>query len=737
MSFRITQQEVTGWCQHDSFSAKFSPKTNAIIGNNGSGKSNFFNAGVTALTGDCVVGTIEDNIKFDRDKAEIVQGFMINGVGGEVRRTFSGKLATRQDPLTGETKTYRPDIKTTATLTFGGETVTGVKAVNAKLAVLLGLSKQVLSDHVFVPQTDLSKMLKVTSASRLDTFLKMLPGVGVAEMRSANIAEELRRFPLIEVGVSIDQLKQQAADRLTALSTVRAESEEVGGTLAQTDWAAQTRVLEDAAVAERARQRTSQLYVSLDSETRKNSEISQQHQLAVSEFQLVQTAEAGIRADIQQTKQNLNNLESLSRQKATYDAAVRQVQSLEATLGSLKAPEKQEDPTAGIEKLRSELGLHEAELTAAQRMVTFLSSWKGGALICPTCTTQITDPASALATNKAIINDLSPRRFQLQKEIADRTQVFQKYTYTLNSYSSQMAAATAQLKQAREMLAAQQPVTLPADEQVAAWRKDVAEYAQLEADVQKIWNTSQQLLGRLQTSNALIAQLNSQIADMASDLARCPDASAVSTAKLELERKRELDARKARLQGIEEATQGEYSRMLAEIAKVEEIQKRAETVRSYHKILEGSRELLHRDKLPKEVFSAFLTSLNYWCNKFLGDFGRPFAVSVDKNMDITCAFTSGYVSGCERLSGGQACVLSVALRFATNRMFAQQMGMLALDEPTEYMDANNRVLMAEFMREVQTLCSTSELQTIIITHAPEILPAFDNVITVPATKEAT
>ena len=78
----ISKLTVENWCQHKYLSISFYRGANGVIGPNGIGKSNFINAILTALTGKPPTDRIEDNIKFDADRAKIVLEFENEGIFG-------------------------------------------------------------------------------------------------------------------------------------------------------------------------------------------------------------------------------------------------------------------------------------------------------------------------------------------------------------------------------------------------------------------------------------------------------------------------------------------------------------------------------------------------------------------------------------------------------------------------------------------------------------------------------
>ena len=70
-------------------------------------------------------------------------------------------------------------------------------------------------------------------------------------------------------------------------------------------------------------------------------------------------------------------------------------------------------------------------------------------------------------------------------------------------------------------------------------------------------------------------------------------------------------------------------------------------------------------------------------------------------------------------------MLAMAFRLAVNSLFASQVGMMILDEPTDGLDADNRRLAADVFRSLGKLARDRGHQVIVITHDDALQSAFD------------
>jgi len=71
----------------------------------------------------------------------------------------------------------------------------------------------------------------------------------------------------------------------------------------------------------------------------------------------------------------------------------------------------------------------------------------------------------------------------------------------------------------------------------------------------------------------------------------------------------------------------------------------------------------------------------------------------------------------------------LAFRWTLNSMFASQIGMLVLDEPTAWIDARNLDCLEVALTNLRGLVRAQGYQVIIITHHQQLQRVFDQVIT--------
>jgi DNA repair exonuclease SbcCD ATPase subunit len=132
--------------------------------------------------------------------------------------------------------------------------------------------------------------------------------------------------------------------------------------------------------------------------------------------------------------------------------------------------------------------------------------------------------------------------------------------------------------------------------------------------------------------------------------------------------------------------------------------------------------------LPKLVHGAVLNNLASTVNSNLADFGNPFTVKVSDNLSFVAYFEDEREIPAKALSGGQRTILGLDFWSAVNRVFAKNLGVLAIDEPSSELDDDNQELFYKSLVRWKQMLHQRGQQVIIITHSPCVENACDHVI---------
>jgi len=165
----------------------------------------------------------------------------------------------------------------------------------------------------------------------------------------------------------------------------------------------------------------------------------------------------------------------------------------------------------------------------------------------------------------------------------------------------------------------------------------------------------------------------------------------------------------------------------ASLASLEEKLLKNARARKFADILGSIKKVFHRQMLPRVVAAENLEDMESGINEGLETFGDPFYVEATDDLSFDVYFPGAPALPAGRLSGGQKGVLAVVFRREIARLFANDLGMMCLDEPTAGMDETNVACLEDALtRYAGELRGKS--QVIMITHSDQLRPAFDQIV---------
>jgi DNA repair exonuclease SbcCD ATPase subunit len=142
-----------------------------------------------------------------------------------------------------------------------------------------------------------------------------------------------------------------------------------------------------------------------------------------------------------------------------------------------------------------------------------------------------------------------------------------------------------------------------------------------------------------------------------------------------------------------------------------------------------------KDGLPRLIHRSILRQLTTIINAELELFGKPFSVEVNDDLTFTAIFDNGVRSNSRALSGGQKVMLAMSFWIAVNSTFAQNLGIMILDEPTDGLDPVNSACLYGILERLKKLLHQRGQQMVIITFDDEMTSVFDNVYRIVSTEE--
>jgi len=238
--------------------------------------------------------------------------------------------------------------------------------------------------------------------------------------------------------------------------------------------------------------------------------------------------------------------------------------------------------------------------------------------------------------------------------------------------------------------------------------------ASLDAKTEELVNLGYDQTVQAEDLRASINMLEAELSEILGTKSDLQAATAVS---------KSLEARKASIErGIAEAQ-----------AKRDNVKNREQAFQTLTKV----RDWLHYSNGPHKLAMRVMDALTDDTNKFLSQMDSPFSVQLDpETLGYLFDMNDGSVTGqpADALSGGQKVVLAVAFRLASYCMFAGKYGLMALDEPTAYLDDANVGNFCVLLESVKATAAEMDLQILISTHERAVLPYMDSVLDIDAAK---
>lgn len=703
----IESLALRNFCQYQAYEAQFRPGLTAIVGANGAGKSNLLAALRYALTGDAgVEGVKEDNVCQFAEPGS-VSSVQLRFVHGGTRGLITRYL-----------RPYRPSVLEEA----GLADVTGDREINRRLEAILGVDKQIINDIVIVAQDDIFGFVAKKSAPRAAAFAKLFRTEKAEVCRKA-LDTHIRALPTavadgeIEgVREMLDELTREEAEWLRTLGDdtaeqLRMQASALGETLRQ--WAKKQ------ALAEHA----SELAGQLNDMTARNAEVAAQLESVGADAAAITEAAERIADEAKRADGAFHSIElrrGLERRKAALEARVR---DLRATLDS--PPPTAPDPPIDLKRAGLLVAQASHDYRRAQDFVASFDE-DAGVTECPTCHTPVDNLQAQLAEARERLPKLKAELtalLSMRDAAATYESQRQVHEAELERARADLDAVEAELRDTDQALESQ-PVFTPA---MATVSKTYHDYQIALARLNGVLESYKVELAKLEaTQEQLTAQLlktRRDISELAVTVEESRDAST------------RMSAVRVRLSEVESA-QTELIRVRAAIAArrdtLSAAEARAERGRFVQRHIERLipvRDMLHRTAAPRFVSHRNLRRLQARVNEQLAQFDADFRVRADEGVTFVAHFHNGVTQRAERLSGGQKVVLALSFRLAVNFMYAD-LGFLALDEPTAYLDEHHISGFEPALERLRALASSRGLQCIMVTHERALAPLFDSVINI-------
>lgn len=717
--FRVNKLKLTNWCQHVDREFDFSAGTNGLIGSNGRGKSNITSAIYMAVTGKPMQEPLDENVFYTADEAKIELSFSIDGLDGVVTRVV--KAPWNDDGV-------REKTKTSASLKLGKEKAKrGTKVVTEEMCRLIGWSPAALAEHAFITQDSLTKLLFQQKAERMKAFVALIPVVSKAEPLRCTLQAELLRYPEIEMGVSLDSLRATIDTVSTELDGCKKRDGLLTAELAAIDY-------EDTLAGIRRRSDATDAQLTLTGLQTQRTELSTQEQTLTGDQALADTALTGAEAklgplDTQATeaRSELSTLDKNQQMFDTYQSAQARLTALETSLAALVVPQPGAD-WSSLEVLVAARNDSNAELQNVRKVCDLLQG-STGPVKCPTCNNVFETPEVTLAEATAKRDTIAQSQAVVAAEVTRLESACRTYETAQATYTASHTQLSESLTAQKATVAGMPSVQSPSPERKATLEATVRTCEAAKTEVETLRQSANKLERDMLGVRSALDSLDSQMTACHDQINDAPTPERYTELVALKEAYEAKQGEHAEVRGTINAKSDELGRLQTQEAELAEAASKADGIRAYRNLLEGARDVLHRDKLPARALARYIGKFSHKVNGFLNMFGSPFIVEVGSDMSLECVMPSGVRHGAHRLSGGQRVMLSVSARFAIHELFSKDLGFLVLDEPSHHLDDDNVTLLAELMEKITAISKASNAQTVIVTHrVEELRGCFDNLI---------
>ncbi len=699
---RISRLKVVNYCQHAERDDEFGPGVTGIVGKNGCGKSNLKSAMRRAFTGSSGnEGTNVDDVAWGAEKGSLAVEFVVGTMTGVIKRDL---------------KTARCSMK------FGDVEAKSATDIATALDSILGMPVKMLSDVVFVNQGSIEGMLFQTPAERAKSF-QVLFGTEKAERIHTLLGQELASIVVQSKAELIAQIQSQLEQNVNGPLRAALSDREMALPSILPDAARSTCRMTVAAFE--SYEKCQPLLVSLRAEKTKAELSLNESERQMQSLEKMRTSldatYAGISEGAEQAQIRLITAEASHR---LYEQRVEARETLATGLAVLALPRPVDpDPENNLAVLEKDLSLFAGTLDASRKLV---GSLRGSQGVCPTCLQPVSE--AHVARHRQVVEETIPIVADYQHKIEALRSAKNIFIRDVALWDSRRKVAQERVAAAEKLLAA--TPTVDTDPMLST--KDDQELV----DVFRELNTArdknrfsiQSVAGNIEGRIAAVAALASRIDETLAVMGKAIGLADYVGAQKFLDEDKTATLRVASIDGFIKNLETQKEQLEKQLAAYQEAERNIEPLRRWKSLLERARLVVHHEQLPCVVARSYLKSINTKLAYYMQLFEVPFVLRIQDDLSINCTFAGGNVCPAGRLSGGQKVMAGIAFHFAIHDIFANNLGMMILDEPTVFLDEDHVDCVFNLLERVKSYSRSAGLQLIVITHEMKLAGVFDRVI---------
>lgn len=368
---------------------------------------------------------------------------------------------------------------------------------------------------------------------------------------------------------------------------------------------------------------------------------------------------------------------------------------------------------------------HSAEIRAKKAI---LETFKAGdKLACPTCGT----PAAALAASHATYAEHIKLLSAKVAEIKDLLQINEDYTLEMAAHCAKKQRLADKCGLFSDQLQNLKMVDKPAQDR-KTYESVLLNYNDTQAKFKYLSETLD--IGQDKVSD-LQSQINAILA-LRDKYQREAESLADATFELAFEATKQIDdiSKKHHEREMLRHRKRDLERMINDDKK--SLEKCALVLHRAERIRQAGDHLNEVRGIYKQLITMIpqhnMEDLRSEVNNNLDRFNTRFRVAAIDDLRFLLRYHSGRVQPAERLSGGERVMLALAFRIAVNSRYAEELGLLCLDEPTAGLDEDNLSCLEVALGRLRELSQACGLQVIMVTHDSGLNGLFDRVIRLEA-----
>lgn len=687
---RLNRVRYHNWCQHEDRQLDFHPGVNALVGANGSGKTNAMNGIVWALTGnDRNVGVKADNV-YQLAQAKCRSGVVLDASHAGVDFVLE--------------RWIKPDAKQQLTIKQTGETLTADAKIRERLISILGVPEKMLLDYVFVGQGKVDDFLSQTDTARSEAFGRLF-GIEHIERIYKALGDVHIDVPTVMVDGTV------VAARLQQVKAERDQAQQASdGYVWLPDPWSETNDPDTAVVRAYANKTELENQLKLID----IPALSQQLQ----EFDTLVAAKQAeidsIKAFIASNQENADEARRMLGAWDSFNRTAKLRQSLDAEEARYATVPREPVPLKDYIKDDHPLlkSLSDGMVLWKNKIQAVSSITSGKSAVCPTCGTDaehIRDHVGAWQ------KDLRKCE-EGWRELERTRQESRQYDAQMADYRRAVTARNEALTRIASQRAGLSEIQQPTIDQPTL-QEAVREH---KAFVDGLPPLNQELINLVRKRADVVARHEQAISN---DKRLRTSAEAISYTLEDANQASHRLAQKRQAATNRNSLNIKISLLNNAVNDCEETLKNLERDRAKRAAAESAsrhlaavRTVFHRDNLAKQVIQYHLNRTKGDVNEMLERFDNPFRLVDTSGLKLTVRFADGRVQPAERLSKGQRGVFSLAFRVAINSLFAKDLGLLCLDEPTEGLDADNTACLGVALEKLRDWSKSRGLQVLLVTH---------------------